>query len=272
MSASPSSTRTVLVTGAEERLGFATAERVIADGDTVIAHVLDKNRADDTLLRLQAVARPGQVRMVHADFARLTEVDELARTLVAELAGLDALINAAAIPAPQARTRTEDGHELTLQVNYLAPHRLITALAPAIAAANGRVVAVTSRLHLGGNIDYTDLDRNRGIYTPLSIYAQAKLALTMFSRSLAEAGPVGLTAISVYPADFEIDVPQIRSHRDAPVKSAADVLATLSNPATSVVNGGYYEGLEVAKPAALVRNSRARARLAAWSNPLAHTA
>ncbi|GAB2548644.1 SDR family NAD(P)-dependent oxidoreductase [Nocardia heshunensis] len=272
MSASSSSTRTVLVTGAEGRLGFATAERVIADGDTVIAHILDKSQADETVRLLQAAARPGQVRMVQGDFARLSEVEELGRALAAELSGLDALIHTASIAAPQAKTHTEDGHELTFQVNYLAPQRLTMALVPALAAAHGRVVAVTSRLHRGGNIDYSDLDRNRGIYTQDAIYAQAKLALTMFSRSLAETGPTGLTSVSVDPADFEIDVPQLRSHRGAPLTMAVDVLVALSAPGTPVVNGGYYEGYEQANAAALVRNSRARTRLAAWSNRLARTA
>ncbi|MVU76539.1 SDR family NAD(P)-dependent oxidoreductase [Nocardia sp. ET3-3] len=268
MSATLSSTRTVLVTGADTRLGFATAQRVIADGDTVIAHILDKNHADETLQRLQAEAKSGQVRMVQADFTRLSEVDELGHTLAAELGRLDALINAASIAAPFARTHTEDGHELTFQVNYLAPQRLTMALLPALEAARGRVVAVTSKLHAAGNIDYSDLDRRRGIYTPLAIYAQSKLALTMFSRSLAETGPDGLTTVSVHPADFEIDMPQMRSHRTAPLDSAAALLVHLAAPGTPVRNGGYYEGGEPTNAAALVRNSRARTRLATWSNRL----
>ncbi|MRH92167.1 SDR family NAD(P)-dependent oxidoreductase [Nocardia sp. SYP-A9097] len=272
MSAPVSGARTVLVTGADTRLGFATAQRVIADGDTVIAHILDKNHADETMRRLQAEAEPGRVRMVQADFARLAEVEELGRTLAAELTRLDALINVAAIAAPDARSHTEDGHELTLQVNYLAPHRLTMALLPALAAARGRVVAVTSKLHAAGNIDYTDLDRKRGSYTPLAIYAQSKLALTMFSRSLAETGPDGLLSVSVHPTDFEIDLPRLRSDRTAPLDGAASVLVQLSVPSTQVVNGGYYEGEKPANAAALVRNSRARTRLAAWSNQLAHTA
>ncbi|MFE3795524.1 SDR family NAD(P)-dependent oxidoreductase [Nocardia tengchongensis] len=267
-----SRTRTILVTGAEDRLGFATAERLIAEGDTVIAHILDRTRADDTLRSLQAGARPGQVRIVHADFARLTEVDELGRALAAELPGLDALINTASMAAPQARTRTQDGHELTFQVNYLAPQRLTMALAPALAAAHGRVVNVTSRLHFDGVIDYSELDRNSDVYTPIAIYAQAKLALTMFSRSLAETGPEGLTSVSVYPTDFEIDVPQSSSHRDAPLDAAAELLVALSTPDTPVVNGGYYEGWDRVNAAAPVRNSRARTRLATWSNQLARTA
>ncbi|RDI60512.1 SDR family NAD(P)-dependent oxidoreductase [Nocardia pseudobrasiliensis] len=272
MPASPSSSRTVLVTGADTRLGVATAQQILADGDTVIAHILDKNHADETLHRLQAAAEPGRVRMVQADFARLTEVDELGRTLATEFARLDALINVASIAAPDARTHTEDGHELTFQVNYLAPQRLTMALIPALAAARGRVVTVTSKLHAAGNIDYSDLDRTRGIYTPLAIYAQSKLALTMFSRSLAETGPDGLVSLSVDPADFEIDLPRLRSHRTAPLDSAAALLVQLATPGTPVTNGGYYEGAEPASAPALVRNSRARTRLAAWSNQLTHVA
>ncbi|WP_433522615.1 SDR family NAD(P)-dependent oxidoreductase [Nocardia pseudovaccinii] len=268
MSANSSTARTVLVTGADHRLGFAVAQRLIADGAIVIAHVLRKDRADEISEGLSAESRPNQVRMVHADFARLSEVDELGRTLTAQLPGLDALINTASIAPPQRRTYTEDGHELTFQTDYLAPQRLTMAMAPAVAAVGGRAVTVTSRLHIGGNIDYTDLDRNRGIYTPLAVYAQAKLALTMFCRSLAETGPAGLTSVSVAPADFEIDLPQLRSHRMAPLDAAASLLVALSVSATPVVNGGYYEGTELTEAAALVRNSRSRTRLAAWSNRL----
>ncbi|WP_107656434.1 SDR family NAD(P)-dependent oxidoreductase [Nocardia suismassiliense] len=272
MSASSPATRTVLVTGADSRLGFATARLLIADGATVIAHVLEKDRADETMERLQSEPGLGRVRLVHADFTRLAEVDELGRTLASELPRLDALLNVASIAAPQRRTHTDDGHELTFQVDYLAPRRLTMALAPAVAAAQGRVVTVTSKLHAGGNIDYSDLDRNRAIYTPLAIYAQAKLALTMFSRSLSETGPEGLTSVSVHPADFEIDLPQLRSHRTASVEEAAALLVEFSTAATPVVNGGYYEGFERATPAALVRNSRARTRLAVWTSQFEHTA
>ncbi|MFD6163386.1 SDR family NAD(P)-dependent oxidoreductase [Nocardia sp. NPDC060256] len=271
MSEFSSDGRIVLVTGVDERLGYATAKRLVIDGATVVLHAQDKELADDALERLLADGAQAQrLRMVHADFTKLAEVDELAGMLAATVPALDALINAAAMPGLPRRSHTEDGNELTMQFNYLAPRRLTLALAPALAAAHGRVVTATSRLHVGGNIDYSDLDRNRGIYTPMSVYAQSKLALTMFTRTLAETGPAGLTAISVCPADFELDMPQLRSHAAAPVDGAADLLALLSASSTPVVNGGYYDGIEQAKPAALVRNSRARARLAGWSRRPVH--
>ncbi|WP_225727502.1 MULTISPECIES: SDR family NAD(P)-dependent oxidoreductase [unclassified Nocardia] len=270
MSEFSSAARIVLVTGVDERLGYATALRLATDGATVLAHAQDKERADESVERLVHAGAPAdRIRPVDADFRVLAEVGQLGRELAAALPRLDALINAAAIAAPQRKSHTADGHELTFQVNYLAPQRLTMDLAELIAASRGRVLNVTSKLHTGGNIDYTDLDRNRGIYTQLSVYAQSKLALTMFGRSLAETGPAGLTVVNVHPADFEIDMPQVRSHATAPLDTAAALLATLSDPATPVVNGGYYVGAEQAEPAALVGNSRARTRLASWTNQLA---
>lgn len=262
-----SASRVTMVTGADTRLGHATARRLGADGAAVILHAQDKDGAEEAFEALvHAGIPPRRLHFVHADFTKLSEVDELAAMLAATVPCLHALINAASIPAGERRSRTEDGYETTLQVNYLAPQRLIMALAPAVAAARGRVVTVSSPLHRGGTVDYSDLDRKSGLYTPLAVYAQSKLALTMFTRTLAETGPEGLTAVSVHPADFEIDMPQFRSHVDAPVDNAADLLAIYSASGAPVVNGGYHEGTQPAQTAALVRNSRARARLAAWTN------
>ena len=164
------------------------------------------------------------------------------------------LINNAAIPAPERRTYADDGHEITFQVNYLAAYVLTTALVDRIAKVHGRVLNVSSAVHLGGNVGWNDLARVHGHYSPLAAYAQSKLALTMFTRSLAEAHSASLTAISV-------DVPHV-------VSDAATILATLGAPDTVVVNGGYYEGQVLARAAALVDNVRARARLTEISDRL----
>ncbi|MEV6276361.1 SDR family NAD(P)-dependent oxidoreductase [Nocardia sp. NPDC051832] len=272
MSEFTSEFRTVLVTGVDERLGYATARRLASDGTQVLCHAQTKAAADEAIDWLVLDGVPADLLSpVHANFRCLAEVEELGRELTLR-PRLDALINAASSPATHRKSHTNDGYELTFQVNYLAPQRLTTALAEKLAASHGRVVNVTSRLHRAGTVEYSDLDRTRGIYTPLAVYAQSKLAFTMFGRSLAETGPAELTVVNVDPADFEIDMPESRSHAEAPLDGPAALLSVLSAPATPVVNGGYYEGPEQAKPAALVRNSRARVRLAVWTNQLASAA
>jgi NAD(P)-dependent dehydrogenase (short-subunit alcohol dehydrogenase family) len=255
MSEYPFADKTVLVTGASDGVGYATARRLVDDGATVFVHANDQRRGDDaTAALIKDGAEPLRLHLVVADFTRLAEVASLADQLVAELPALDLLINNAAIAAPERRTYTDDGNEITFQVNYLAAYILTTALTDRIAKAHGRVLSVSSAVHLGGNIGWTDLARARGRYSSLAACAQSKLALTMFTRSLAEANSGRLTAISV-------DVPQV-------VSDAATILATLGAPDTAVVDGGYYQRQVPASAAALVDNARARTRLAGLSDRL----
>jgi hypothetical protein len=46
---------------------------------------------------------------------------------------------------------------------------------------------VSSTTHLGARLVWTDLARERG-YTPLAVYAQSKVALTMHARTLTSTG------------------------------------------------------------------------------------
>ncbi|MFF4588953.1 SDR family NAD(P)-dependent oxidoreductase [Streptomyces sp. NPDC001388] len=89
-----------------------------------------------------------QLRAFGADFARLDEVESLARKVVAEHPHLDVLVNNAAIAAPERHTVTADGNEIAFQVNFLAHYLLTCLLEPALTSdPGGRVVDVPSALH-----------------------------------------------------------------------------------------------------------------------------
>ena len=53
-----------------------------------------------------------------------------------------------------------------------------------------------------------------------------------------------------------------------PASEAAAILGALSSPACTIVNGGYYNGMDLAPAAALVDNARARTRLLRLSTQL----
>ncbi len=261
MSKSVSSPLTVLVTGATDGIGFATARRLVDDGATVYVHAPDQNSGEDAMARLvKDGAEPLRLHLVVADFTRLDEVADLAEKLTATLPALDALVNNAAMAAPERRTYSEDGHEVTFQVNYLAPYLLTEKLLPRIASAHGRIVNVSSMTHSGGNISWKNL---AGVhqYWPLAIYAQSKLALTMYTKSLAEASGGKFTVLSVHPGVFGTRLLPIYGRVGRPAAEAAPILAALSSPAHPVVDGGYYDGLDLAPAAALAENARARSRL-----------
>ena len=252
---------TVLVTGASEGIGYATARRFVDDGATVYLHAPDHDSGEEAMTRLvKDGAEPLRLNLVVADFTRLVEVADLCDMLTLGLPKLDVLVNNAAIAGPERRTYTEDGNESTFQVNYLAAYLLTTKLAPKLASAHGRVINVSSVMHRGGNIGWKDLSRVRH-YSPLAMYAQSKLALTMHTRSLAEADGTSLTALSVHPGMFATPMLPVYGHSGRPAEEAAHILATLSSPGYPVVDGGYYDSLKPARAAALVDNARARERL-----------
>jgi NAD(P)-dependent dehydrogenase (short-subunit alcohol dehydrogenase family) len=272
MSQTISDPSTVLVTGATDGIGYATARRFVEEGASVYLHAPDQDSGENAMARMvKDGAEPLRLHLVVADFTRLDEVAHLADTLAATLPGLEVLVNNAALAGPGRRTYTEDGNEMAFQVNYLAPCLLTTKLASRLARARGRVVNVSSAMHLGGNINW----KNPGgayPYSPLAVYAQSKLALTMYTKSLADADDPSVTALSVHPGVFRTRLLPVYGPTGRPAAEAAPVLTALGSPTQRVVPGGYYNGLDLARPAALVDNARARTRLAKLTTQLIGTA
>ena len=258
---------TVLVTGATDGIGYATARRFVDDGADVYLHSPDHDSGEKAMTRMvKDGAEPLRLHLVVADFTRLDDVADLADELATTLPMLDVLVNNAAVAGPERRTITEDGHELTFQVNYLAAYVLTTKLQSTLASARGRVVNVSSVAHRGGNIGWNNLARQHQ-YWPLAVYAQSKLALTMYTKSLA-AEDDSFTAVSVHPGVFQTRLLPFYGRVGRPVEDAASILTMLGSPTHRVIQGGYYHGLDPATAAALVENARARTRLAKLTNDL----
>jgi NAD(P)-dependent dehydrogenase (short-subunit alcohol dehydrogenase family) len=252
---------TVLVTGATGGIGFETARRLALAGSTVILHgptELAVGRAVAGLVR--DGVNPQHLDFWAADFTRLGEVRAMAQRVHGKYRRIDVLINNAATAAPTGRRETEDGNELTFQVNYLAPYLLTRLLADRIAnAPQGRMVAVSSQLHRMANINWADPQRTKH-YAPLAAYAQSKLALTMFTRSLAAKQPHIATA-SVHPGVADTDLLGLYSRTGSPVSEAAAAVIHLCSPQAGLVTGAYYDKFIAAEAAPLAQNRSALDRL-----------
>jgi NAD(P)-dependent dehydrogenase (short-subunit alcohol dehydrogenase family) len=256
-------TRTALVTGATEGIGHEVARRLAAEGARVILHARTHDEGCDAVDRLvKGGADPLYLDLVVADYARLAEVTTMGREVARRYPRLDLLVNNAALVAGARRMVTEDGHELTFQVDYLA-HYLLTRLLwePLTATGTARVVNLSSSMHRLGHLHWSDPAMTGG-YAPVAAYAQAKLALTMFGKALADRGTGLLTAVNVHPGLIATTLMLgVYGRTGGPVADGARPVLYLSAPQVDVVSGGYYEGMLRAPAARLVNDRKAVERL-----------
>jgi NAD(P)-dependent dehydrogenase (short-subunit alcohol dehydrogenase family) len=238
---------TVLVTGATDGLGREVARDLAGRGAQVLVH---GRRAE----RAQAVADEIGAAAVHlADFASLAQ----ARTLAEELPPVDVLVNNAGLISRE-RVVTEDGCELTFQVNHLA-HFLLTLRLLERDGPPRRVVNVASAGQEPP--DFDDLMLERG-YEPWRAYRQSKLAQIMFAFELAERRP-DVESTALHPATF-MDTKMVRATVGRPystVEEGVEATVRLIADLDLDVSGRYFDGLREAAPDPLAYDAGARRRL-----------
>ena len=190
---------TIVVTGATDGIGLATARSLAALGHRVLIHGRNATKGQDAAEAVRATAAgDGEVRFLQADFASLTQVRRLAAELDS-LPRLDVLINNAGC-INLSRKVTADGFETTFAVNHLAPFLLTNLLLSKIrASAPARIVTVASSAHRAQYMDFDDLMSTQN-YRMMRTYGRSKLANILFTRALAKrlAGS-GVTANALHP-------------------------------------------------------------------------
>lgn len=187
--------RTILITGASDGIGAASAATLTARGHRVLI-------VGRSARKTAAVAEATGAESFVADFSRLDEVRGLADAVKERLGGrLDVLANNAGGIFGD-RTVTTDGNEYTFQVNHLAPFLLTHLLLDELRAAGGTVVntsSIASRLF--GHLDIEDLGNERG-YTSAKAYGDAKLENILFTRGLhARRHGEGISTMAFHPGN-----------------------------------------------------------------------
>jgi NAD(P)-dependent dehydrogenase (short-subunit alcohol dehydrogenase family) len=234
-------------------------------GDSVI--VVGRSPA-----KTRAVAAEVGAEYHVADFARLDQVRYLAAGLAVRHPRIDVLLNNAGLITDTRRTVTADGHELTFQVNHLAPFLLTMLLKDCLVAAQGKVVTTSSKAgaRRDARVVIDDLDMADG-YDGMRAYKASKLANVLFTRELARQwGPLGVSAAAAHPGIVRSQWGRsgpalVRGAVNSPLRLAmrspergADTLVWLSTsvPGMDWQSGGYFADRKpaIAKPDADDRN------------------
>jgi len=253
--------RTIVITGATDGLGKGLAGELAPSGARLVLHGRDEEKGKALLEELRPRAA-GELVWRRADFSSLDEVRDLAEELNEE-PRIDVLVNNAGIGTAGGREESEEGYELTFQVDYLAPFLLTRRLLPLIERSSpARIVNVSSAGQAPIDFDDVMLERN---YSGVQAYCQAKLALVMLTFDLAEElEGSGVTANCLHPGTY---MPTNMVHRAGiePVTPLEDGIAAtmrlIGSPEVEAINGHYFDGTRESAPHPQAEDPEARKRL-----------
>ena len=152
-------------------------------------HGRNPSKLEEAEKTLSGLSDGGRVESYVADLSRMADVEGLAKAVAEKHVKLDVLINNAGVySAPD--LITQDGLDVRFAVNTIAPYLLTQKLLPLL-GASGRVINLSSAAQAPVN---PEAMAGRVKLPDGAAYAQSKLALTMWSRSMAlslkDDGPV----------------------------------------------------------------------------------
>jgi NAD(P)-dependent dehydrogenase (short-subunit alcohol dehydrogenase family) len=263
----PISEQIMLVTGATDGLGKATATALAQMGATVLLHGRDQARLDSARAEILTATGNDRLETYRADFSSLDDVRALAQNLLAQHPRLDLLINNAGIvggsPGESQRKFSQEGYELVFSVNYLAPFLLTDMLLPALRhTPPSRIINVASAGQ--SPIQFDDIMMERR-YEPLDAYRQSKLAQVMYTIDLADRLKNDhITVNSLHPASL-MPTKMVFEYFGRTMSSIDEgvnaVLRLAIDPDLDTVTGIYFDGQQEARANAQAYDADARRRL-----------
>ncbi|MEW2180849.1 SDR family NAD(P)-dependent oxidoreductase [Streptomyces sp. NPDC005406] len=178
----------VLITGAAQGIGAATARRLAAEGARVLVTDLDGDRAEAVAAQIRESG--GAAEALSCDVADRAAVEGAVAHAVSVFGGLDVLVNNAYACTPDAALFEDEPDEVwqrDLDITLSGAYRCARAALPHLAASGrGAIVSIGS---VNGVQDFGN-----------HAYSAAKAGLASLTRTLAgHAGPRGVRVNLVAP-------------------------------------------------------------------------
>lgn len=197
MSISDQHGKTILITGSNAGIGFATASILAEHGGEIIMACRNPAKAEAAAQRLRDAVPGVSLELLPLDLADLSSVRSAADTLLAAQRPIDVLINNAGLMMPPF-SETRDGFELQFGTNVLGHFAFTGLILPLLQDREGaRIVWLSSVAHWPGRINFNNLNAEKR-YSKFGAYAQSKLADLMLAYEMQRRlARVGAKAISL---------------------------------------------------------------------------
>ncbi|TXF90586.1 SDR family oxidoreductase [Neolewinella aurantiaca] len=270
--------KTILITGANDGIGRATAERLAEYGAHLVLACRDEVKAQHTAQAITKKTGNHRIDTLPLDLSDFSSIRAAADEFLAEHPKLDVLINNAGVYTDKLEL-TKEGYELQFGVNYLGHFLLTMALMPAIRCCRhcSRVINVSSAQHVKGGLDFGSLRGEKGSkdYNGSKAYAQSKLANVLFTMELdrrfgeelttncLHPGVVGTRLANKKAGTLTRTVWSMYKPFATPPHEGADTSVYLAqSPEVQDVSGRYFDENQcLRKPSSIARNEHLARRL-----------
>lgn len=272
----------VIVTGATDGIGLITARRLAEAGAQVGLVARNPEKGARVVEELKKATGNSDISFFKADLSKFDDVRAVADEIRAAHSTLDVLVNNAGAMFV-GKQMSADGFELTFALNHLSVFLLTNLLKDQLVAADqGRVVTVASVAHRGADLNFSDLDGQKGSYSAWRAYQRSKLANILFTRELADrwreshvtanclhpgfvASKFGENNNTAFSAFFKVG----KIFAISPEKGAETSVYLASDDDVAGQTGGYYTRKKRVQPSRAAKNADTAKRL--WEESLRMT-
>jgi NAD(P)-dependent dehydrogenase (short-subunit alcohol dehydrogenase family) len=174
-------TKTILITGATDGIGLATAKMLAAQGHHLLIHGRNPEKLNKVQKMLTELPNAGMVKSYVADLSKMSAVKALADKIKAQYDSLDVLINNAGVFKVD-QSITQDGLDVRFVVNSIAPYLLLQELL-SLLGTSARVINLSSATQAPVDIQAV---LGKVALSDMQAYAQSKLAITIWTQTMAE--------------------------------------------------------------------------------------
>ena len=247
------STKTILITGATNGIGQATAQAIAAQGGRVVIAGRNAAKTESVAAELRQASGNPAVDFLVADLSSMAQVRQLAAEFTARYDRLHVLVNNAGAFFMR-RQETVDGLEMTFALNHLSYFLLTTLLLDTLeTGAPARVINVASAAESSAKVDWDDLQLTRK-YSGFGAYALSKRFNLYFTYELARrlAG-TGVTVNAVHPGSVATGIwanpfgrfgglakPMTKLMMRSPEQGAETVVYLATSPEVDGLTGKYF--------------------------------
>jgi len=232
--------KNILITGSTDGIGKLAAIQLAKKGYNIYLHGRNEGKLNKVIEELKEASKNDSIDGFVADFSNLRDVEKMAVEVNEKITKLDLLMNNAGIFKSNIDT-TAEGFDIRFAVNYFAPYILTKAVLPLLRkSVEPRIINLSSAAQSPVSLEAL---KGKLSLSAQSAYAQSKLALTMWSTSLAKQEQ-DIIVIPVNPGSL-LNTKMVREaygqHWSSADKGANILVELATNKDLSDKSGIYYD-------------------------------